>query len=150
MRETRTSTHLRGRPNRFTSEGRGCRLFFTPNQSVQALHEIGEERIVVSNQPRWRRVLKARRSKIPVENRGHGMERLQTVKHGRSPLLQADYSIGHLILKARSAGPEKRLHCCFAVTSRGDPGSSTLLREAVVIYRRRGRGSAVMTEMCWR
>jgi hypothetical protein len=61
-----------------------CRLFFTPNESVQALHEIGEERIAVSNQFRWRGVLKARRSKIHIENRGHGMERLQTVKHGRS------------------------------------------------------------------
>jgi hypothetical protein len=96
-----------GAPNRFTSEGRGWRLFFTPNQSVQALHEIGEERIVVSNQPRRGRVLKARRSKIPVESRGQGMARLQTVKHGRSPLLQADYSIGHLILKGAKCWTRK-------------------------------------------
>ena len=88
----------------------GCRLFFTPNESVQALHEIGE---VVSNQLRWRGVLKARRSKIHVENRGHGMERLQTVKHGRSPLLQADYSIGHLILKGAKCWTRKTVALLF-------------------------------------
>jgi hypothetical protein len=62
------------------------RLSLAPNERVQPLHEIIEQPLTVVDQLRRSAVFKTGSNKACTENRGHVMERLRCVKHGRSPL----------------------------------------------------------------